>query len=500
MTLSIGQIIEGKYRIVRVLGVGGMGSVYEGENTRIHRRVAIKVLHAAVAQKSDFVQRFEREAQAAGRIGSQHIVEVLDLGNLPSGERFMVMEYLDGEPLTNRIKRKGRLGTQECAHLTAQLLNGLAAAHQAGIIHRDLKPDNIFIVQRGGADFVKIVDFGVSKFTNSGDELSMTRTGAVMGTPYYMSPEQARGQPIDHRSDVYSVGVVCYQALTGQLPFNAETFNELLFKIALETPEPIEKIIQGVEPALAAIIRRSMERDAAHRFQSAAEFGAALGAFLSGAVPSPGAYSPAFDPRVTGQNPLLGQSGGGPLAQSGGGPLAHSGAGALGQSGASALGQSGLNQSGLNQSGLNQSSMGQGLAVTAPQPKKGNVMVIAASLMAVLGAGGGVLAYSMTKSPEPSAAAPVATGAPSDQVPTSAPTSAPTSVATSAPTNAPTSAPTTSAAAATATPSEVPTSTPTVAPKTSNGPGPKTTSTAKAEPTATTKPTSGGGRVIDGSL
>jgi serine/threonine-protein kinase len=484
MSLAAGQIIEGKYRIVRVLGVGGMGSVYEGENTRIHRRVAIKVLHASVAQKGDFVQRFEREAQAAGRIGSQHIVEVLDLGNLPSGDRFMVMEFLEGEPLTNRIKRKGRLAPQECAFLAAQLLNGLAAAHQAGIIHRDLKPDNIFIVQRGGSDFVKIVDFGVSKFTNSGDDMSMTRTGAVMGTPYYMSPEQARGQAIDHRSDVYSVGVVCYQALTGQLPFNAETFNELLFKIALETPEPIEKLLPNFDPALAAIIRRSMERDPSHRFQSAAEFGAALTAYAAGAVPSPGGYAAAFDPRITGQNPQL--------AQSGGGPLAQSGAGALGQSGAGALGQSALNQS----------SMGQGLAVTAPQPKKGNVMVIAASLMAVLGAGGGVLAYTVTKAPDSPPPQAVATAAPT-AVATSAPTDAPTS-SSPVPTSAPSA--TGAAASATASVSSSPSTTADVtavasSPKgTTTGPAAKATASTKAEPKAEPKPTSGGGRVIDGTL
>src|SRR6185295_225939 len=142
MSLQPGDTIEGKYRIVRLLGEGGMGAVYEGENSRIHRKVAIKVLHAAVAAKADVVQRFEREAQAAGRIGSEHIVEVLDLGNLPSGERFMVMEFLEGESLGERIKKRKRLPAQEVGQIIYQLLQGLAAAHQAGIIHRDLKPDN----------------------------------------------------------------------------------------------------------------------------------------------------------------------------------------------------------------------------------------------------------------------------------------------------------------------------------------------------------------------
>src|SRR5205823_2339127 len=143
MSLQPGQIIEGKYRIIRLLGEGGMGAVYEGENLRIHRRVAIKVLHPGTAENVDAVQRFEREAQAAGRIGSDHIVEVIDLGNLPAGDRFMVMEYLDGESLSQRIQGRGHLTPHEASTVMVQLLEGLGAAHGAGIIHRDLKPDNV---------------------------------------------------------------------------------------------------------------------------------------------------------------------------------------------------------------------------------------------------------------------------------------------------------------------------------------------------------------------
>jgi serine/threonine-protein kinase len=285
MGLQLGDTIEGKYRIVRLLGEGGMGSVYEGENVRIHRKVAIKVLHAAVAAKADVVQRFEREAQAAGRIGSQHIVEVLDLGNLSEGERFMVMEYLEGESLGDRIKRQKRLTPHEVATVLVQLLEGLEAAHVAGIIHRDLKPDNVFLVaNRGGQrDFVKVLDFGVSKFSALDTEMSMTKTGAVMGTPFYMSPEQARGQKVDPRSDIYSAGVVAYQAVTGRVPFHAETFNELVFKIALEAPEPAELVAPGLDPGFAALIARSMLRDPAGRFQSAREFQAAVSAWAQGA-------------------------------------------------------------------------------------------------------------------------------------------------------------------------------------------------------------------------
>src|SRR6476659_6003212 len=210
MSLETGQIIEGKYRIVRLIGEGGMGAVYEGENVRIRRRVAIKVLHAATASNAEAVQRFEREAQAAGRIGSDHILEVLDLGTLPNNDRFMVMEFLDGEPLSARIQGKGRLSPRELVPLAKQVLAGLGAAHSAGIIHRDLKPDNIYILREpaGNRDFVKIIDFGISKcspLSGGGDGMKMTRTGAVMGTPYYMSPEQASGSgEADARSDVYS--------------------------------------------------------------------------------------------------------------------------------------------------------------------------------------------------------------------------------------------------------------------------------------------------------
>jgi serine/threonine-protein kinase len=285
--LNPGEIIDGKYRIVRLIGEGGMGAVYEGENTRIHRRVAIKVLLASVAEQGEAVARFEREAQAAGRIGSEHIVEVLDLGTLPNGDRYLVMEFLDGEGLGGRIKNRGRLSPQELAPIAVQLLEGLAAAHGAGIIHRDLKPDNVFLLRsRGGkADFVKLLDFGISKFSQlSGDSgFSMTRTGAVMGTPYYMAPEQAKGaRNLDHRVDIYAVGVIFYEALTGQVPFNADTFNELLFKIVLEEARPLVQVDPSIDPGFAAIVAKAMAREPVHRFQNASEMQQALASWSSG--------------------------------------------------------------------------------------------------------------------------------------------------------------------------------------------------------------------------
>ncbi len=505
MSLEAGQIIDGKYRIIRELGSGGMGAVYEGENTRIHRRVAIKVLHAGVAAKADVVQRFEREAQAAGRIGSEHIVEVLDLGNLPGGERYMVMEFLEGENLGDRIKVRGRIDPREIAPIAWQLLEGLAAAHDTGIIHRDLKPDNVFLVAgRMGREFVKVLDFGVSKFSAlDADSMSMTRTGAVMGTPYYMSPEQARGSKIDIRSDLYSVGVVLYQAVTGRVPFNAETFNELVFKIALESPHPAELVTPGLDPGFATIIARAMVRDPAGRFQSAREFQGALANWINtgqGVGPAaPGAYP----------NP---PTGGGAVAPAGGmqgsqfgftpsGVHGHQGMPAGGHSGSSfgaapqAIGAPGGS---MAQSSLQFAASQPGVAVT-PSPSRGSGTMIAIGLAAtLLMAGGGFGAYKvMSKPAQPapaaSASAPVAAAEPAATA-SAAPSAAPTAAAESEP-----PAPTASASAS-ATAEAPPAATSTAAATTASTP--RTTKTPSKTPSGSAPPAGSkpAGRVIGGEL
>ncbi len=300
MRLEIGQIYGDKYRILRRIGEGAMGAVYEGENVRIHRRVAIKTLHGGVASKADTITRFEREAQAAGRIGSEHIVEVLDMGELDDGTRFMVMEFLEGVTLSQRIRSKGRLSPDEACTFLVELLEGLAGAHQAGIIHRDLKPANVFLLhsKSGQADFVKILDFGVSKFSLlGGEEMSMTSTGAVLGTPFYMSPEQAKGSAsIDHRSDLYTVGVIAYECVTGQVPYAAETFNELLFKIVLESPPPAESFVPDLDPGFAAILRKAMAREPGDRYQTAEELSRTFQEFLARPKAAGGAPLPQQHP------------------------------------------------------------------------------------------------------------------------------------------------------------------------------------------------------------
>jgi eukaryotic-like serine/threonine-protein kinase len=284
MLLEPGQVIDGKYRLVRIIGTGGMGAVYEGENTLIRRRVAIKVLHAANTNSADSVRRFEREAQAAGQIGNDHILEVLDLGSLPNGDRYLVMEFLDGETLAERIERFGRLTPVQIAPIARQFLEALVSAHAAGIIHRDLKPENIFILRSkaGRTDFVKLIDFGISKFSRpfEGGEHRMTRADAVLGTPCYMSPEQARGaSKTDVRSDIYSCGVILYESVTGRLPFEGTSFNDLMFKIALsDAPSPLS-VQPDLDVEFAAIINRAIARDPNKRFDSALEFAQAIDAW-----------------------------------------------------------------------------------------------------------------------------------------------------------------------------------------------------------------------------
>jgi serine/threonine-protein kinase len=273
----VGDLVDGKYRILRTIGEGGWGIVFEGENVRTFKRVAIKILRTSSAVTKDILTRFEREAQAAGRIGSDHIVEVYDLGTLGDGTHYMVMELLTGEELAARLRACGTLDPVAVARIVVQLLDGLKAAHAAGILHRDLKPENLFLVPtRSGEEFVKILDFGISKFS-SGPQTSATMTGAVLGSPCYMAPEQARGlKQVDARTDLYAVGTLMFESLTGRVPFVGDNFNDLMFNIVLSPrPDPRE-LRPDLDPDMAQIVVKAMTIDPLQRYQSAEEMSAAV--------------------------------------------------------------------------------------------------------------------------------------------------------------------------------------------------------------------------------
>jgi eukaryotic-like serine/threonine-protein kinase len=271
-TFAPGTLLAGKFRVIRRLGEGGMGSVYEIEHELTKHRRALKMLHSALAAMPSIVERFLREASAAGRVGNPHIAETFDAGVLETGEPYLVMELLRGEPLSARVGR-GPLLLHEVVDLIGQACVGVAAAHAAGIVHRDLKPDNLFVVDVEGRPFVKILDFGISKFDqNQTGGMALTKEGAAMGTPYYMSPEQIRGlSNLDARADVYALGVILYECLAGKRPFESDVLTHLAILIHAGDHQPLEQIRHDLPPGFADLVRHAMASDRDKRLQSALE-------------------------------------------------------------------------------------------------------------------------------------------------------------------------------------------------------------------------------------
>lgn len=323
--LLSGQTLDGRLRVLRPIGHGGMGTVYVAEHIGLGKQVAVKVLNAQYAGQPEVVARLHAEARNAAAIASEHIVDIFDIGLAESGQPYVVMELLHGESLAERLRRCTALSELDTLHIGRQLATALSAAHRSGIVHRDIKPENIFLCHREGRDFVKLLDFGISKAVGplndgeleswaaeeaaggaphsppkdgrgsspvvvdrsaiSGDFLHrLTRTGAIMGTPLYMSPEQARGDRLDSRCDIYSLGVVLYECLTGSVPFLAPSYFGVIAKILTETPEPPSLRIpdRALTPALERVVLFAMASDRSERYQTMDELLADLDRYQRG--------------------------------------------------------------------------------------------------------------------------------------------------------------------------------------------------------------------------
>jgi serine/threonine protein kinase len=294
-----GSLLLDRYRLLRKLGVGGMGTVYEAEHVTIKKRVAIKILNPEFAHRGELVERFLQEARAASMIAHENVVEITDFGATPGGSVFFVMEMLIGEDLSETIKREAPLPWSRAAAITLQICRALQAAHDKGIIHRDMKPENVFRVERhGNADFVKVLDFGIAKLTGEDNGAArLTSTGMIFGTPTYMSPEQAQGMRVDHRADIYAVGVILYELATGKVPFSADNFMGILTKHMFEDPPAPREVAPQAEitPEMEAVILKAMQKERELRFQSLRELSDAILAVGTGNAPVP--IAPTVAPR-----------------------------------------------------------------------------------------------------------------------------------------------------------------------------------------------------------
>ncbi|HET9934111.1 MAG TPA: serine/threonine-protein kinase [Polyangiaceae bacterium] len=281
-----GQVLAGKLRIVRLLGAGGMGAVFEVEHELTRHRRALKLLHPQMAGIPSVVERFLREASAAGRIGNRHIVETFDAGRLETGEPYIVMELLTGRTLGEVLEQRGPLSLDAACDIVIQACDAVSAAHAAGIVHRDLKPENLFLCG-SDASFVKILDFGVSKFDSATTGVDgITLEGSPIGTPFYMSPEQVRGEKnIDARADVYALGVLFYECLTGRKPFVAETLPHLAVLIYQGKYATPSEVRNGLPPAVDLVVSRAMASDRTERFASADELSSAVSRLRSSLAP-----------------------------------------------------------------------------------------------------------------------------------------------------------------------------------------------------------------------
>ena len=277
----IGTRID-RYEVKNLLGVGGFGSVYRARHVHTDAEVALKVLKRALNADQAMIDRFLREAKAAASVGSEHIVRVLDAGVASEGTAFLALELLDGYDLKELVTREGPQLPARVVDLIAQALDGLSAAHARGIVHRDMKPANVFVVQKDERDFVKLLDFGISKMHAAEDGVpALTMTGVAMGTPSYMAPEQFfDARNVDGRSDLYAVAAMLYELLARRLPFEAQSYAELVVKVKTELPPPLKSVVPELPDALCQAVDRGLAREREARWATAREFSAALRATL----------------------------------------------------------------------------------------------------------------------------------------------------------------------------------------------------------------------------
>ncbi|MEX2180023.1 MAG: serine/threonine-protein kinase [Gemmatimonadaceae bacterium] len=274
----LGHIIADRYNVLKKLGEGGMGTVYLAEHIKMGRKSAVKVMNPDMVHDADAISRFNREAANASRINHPNVAAVYDFGETSEGLIYLAMEFIEGPSLTKVIEDAGALPPSRAAEITRQASEALAVAHDMGIVHRDLKPDNIMLAKgRDGEDVVKVVDFGIAKAANN-EAQKVTKTGLVVGTPEYMSPEQLAGDKLDGRSDTYSLGLVAFNMMTGKLPFPAETVQESMIMRLMERPRQLAEMKADVAwtAEVQAVLDKALERNVAERYQTASEFGRAL--------------------------------------------------------------------------------------------------------------------------------------------------------------------------------------------------------------------------------
>jgi len=295
--LLAGQVISGRFRLERLLGHGGMGTVWEARHLSLETQIAIKFLNADLSRRRDVLARFSREATSAARIRSPHVVSILDSGFTDDGRGFIAMELLHGEDLGKRLNRFGRLGVSETAQVVTQICRGLSKAHSVGVVHRDLKPENIFVVEEEESFTIKILDFGIAKSIGSEAATHKTDTGQILGTPLYMSPEQALGRPIDSRSDLYSLAVVAYRCLTGRPPFMCPAVGEMIVAVSTQQPPPPSRFDGALPTAIDDWFLRALAKEPSARYQRANDLAESF-SLACGEARSSG--PPAHDsPRIT---------------------------------------------------------------------------------------------------------------------------------------------------------------------------------------------------------